>query len=214
MKRKHVIWDWNGTLLDDFAITAEITIDAMADLGRHGLTPDDIRLHYQRPLPLYFSALLGRTAEANELRHLGDAYVSRYDAAMRDLPLAADAIHALEVLAPAASQSLLSMAPDAQIALLIDHHGLREHFTLVQGFAGTGHPTKTESLAAHCAEIGVPTQASWLVGDTVDDFNAANALGIRTVLVTTGMQSRQHLTDTGAPVVGTLADAAQFILSA
>lgn len=214
MRGKHVIWDWNGTLLDDFAITAQITIDAMADLGRTGLTPDDIRLHYQRPLSFYFSALLGRTAEPHELRHLGDAYVARYDAAMRDLPLAADSIHALEALAPSASQSLLSMAPDAQIALLIDHHGLREHFTLVQGFAGTGHPTKTESLVAHCAEIGIAMNSAWLVGDTVDDFNAASALGIRPVLVTTGMQSRQHLLDTGAPVVGSLAEAAQFILSA
>ena len=214
MSLKHVIWDWNGTLLDDFDITARITIDALGDLGRAGVTHDDIRNHYRRPLSQYFSALLGHEAGPQQLRHLGDAYVARYDAVMHDLPLAQDAIHALEALAPLASQSLLSMAPDAQIALLIEHHGLREYFTLVQGFAGNGHPTKSESLANHCRLLGRPSTACWLVGDTIDDFNAAATLDIRIVLVTTGMQARHDLMATGAPVVDSLAEAAAFIIQA
>jgi phosphoglycolate phosphatase-like HAD superfamily hydrolase len=212
MKQRHVIWDWNGTLLDDFAITAHITIDALGDLGRPGVTEDEIRGHYQRPLANYFDALLGRAALAHELKHLGDSYVSRYEAAMRDLPLAADAIHALEAIAPAASQSLLSMAPHAQIAVLIEHHRLNEHFSLIQGFSGLGHPSKHESLVAHCETLGIATDSCWLIGDTVDDFDAASPLGIRTVLVTTGMQAPAALAATGSPVVDTLADAARLIL--
>lgn len=212
MKPKHVIWDWNGTLLDDFAITATITIDALGELGRPGVTHDDVRNHYQRPLSNYFNALLGRTALSHELKHLGDRYVTRYEALMRDLPLAADAIHALEVIAPVASQSLLSMAPHPQIALLIEHHRLNEHFSLIQGFAGMGHPSKRESLIAHCDALGVSTDGCWMIGDTVDDFEAASPLGIRTVLVTTGMQARAELAATGSPVVDNLTDAARLIL--
>jgi phosphoglycolate phosphatase-like HAD superfamily hydrolase len=212
MIEKHVIWDWNGTLLDDFAITARITIDALDDLGCSGVTEDDIRNHYRRPLPRYFDRLLGRTALSTELKHLGDSYVTRYEAAMHDLPLAADAIDALEAIAPFASQSLLSMAPHPQIALLIEHHRLGEHFSLIQGFAGTGHPSKRESLVAHCEALGVAADRCWMIGDTVDDFDAGNPLGIRTVLVTTGMQARAALVATGAPVVDTLADASRLIL--
>lgn len=212
MKQNHVIWDWNGTLLDDFAITATITIDALGDLGRPGVTPADIRYHYQRPLANYFNALLGRTALSHELKHLGDSYVSRYEAVMHDLPLATDAVHALEAIAPFASQSLLSMAPHPQIALLIEQHRLTGHFGLIQGFAGAGHPSKRESLIAHCDTLAVKTESCWMIGDTVDDFDAAKPLGIRTVLVTTGMQARSALAATGSPVVDTLADAARFIL--
>lgn len=212
MIEKHVIWDWNGTLLDDFTITARITIDALGDLGRPGVTEADIREHYQRPLARYFDALLGRTALSHELKHLGDSYVTRYDAAMHDQPLAVDAVHALEAIAPFASQSLLSMAPHPQIATLIEHHRLGEHFRLIQGFAGTGHPSKRDSLVAHCEALGVATDRCWMIGDTVDDFDAASPLGIRTVLVTTGMQARAALVATGAPVVDTLADASRLIL--
>lgn len=209
---KHVIWDWNGTLLDDFAITARITIDALDDLGRPGVTEDDIRDHYRRPLSGYFNALLGRTALSHELDHLGDSYATRYAAAMHDLPLAPDALHALQAIAPFATQSLLSMAPHPQIAALIEHHRLGEHFSLIQGFAGTGHPSKRESLLTHCETLGVAAECCWMIGDTVDDFDAASPLGIRTVLVTTGMQARAALAATGAPVVDSLADASRLIL--
>ncbi|MCZ7463983.1 HAD hydrolase-like protein [Rhizobium rhizogenes] len=212
MKQNHVIWDWNGTLLDDFAITATITSDALGDLGRPGVTHDDIRNHYQRPLSNYFNALLGRTALSHELKHLGDSYAARYEAQMCDLPLAAGAIDALEAIAPVASQSLLSMAPHSQIELLIEHHRLSGHFNLIHGFIGMGHPSKRESLIAHCDALGVAAERCWMIGDTVDDFDAASPLGIRTVLVTTGMQARADLTATGSPVVDTLAEAARLIL--
>ncbi len=214
MKASHVIWDWNGTLLDDFLITARITIDAMEELGLPGITEEHIRHHYQRPLVNYFSALLGRPALPEDLNLLGASYVTRYEAAMRDLPLAPDAVHALEIIAPSASQSLLSMAPHAQLALLVEHHALADHFTLIQGFEGTGHPSKRESLIAHCETLGVAMERCWLIGDSVDDFDAADPLGVRTVLVTTGMQGRAALVATGAPVVDSLADAARVILEA
>ena len=211
---RHVIWDWNGTLLDDWEITARITIDAMAELGREGIAPDEIRDHYRRPLTGYFSSLLGREASPDDLHHLGSRYTTRYEALMHDLPLALDAHEALESIGAHMSQSLLSMAPDGQINALIDHHGLREKFVLVRGFAGTGHPTKRESLAIHCQLLGLSPEQCCLVGDTVDDFDAGHALGLGVVLVTTGMQARRELLATGASVADTLAAAAALVLTA
>jgi len=46
-----------------------------------------------------------------------------------------------------------------------------------------------------------------IIGDTVDDQEAAIACGARAVLVTGGSQSRTALEATGAPVVDTLLDA-------
>ncbi|BCP56344.1 phosphatase [Kaistia sp. 32K] len=208
----HAIWDWNGTLLDDFEITARITIDAMADLGVPGITPEQVRHEYRRPLKAYFSSLLGREADAAALAHLGGRYDILYGERMHAQPLATDAIDALNAIGQAATQSLLSMAPHAQIDALIDHHDLRGHFVLVQGFAGTGHPTKHESLLSHCAALDLPVEGCCLIGDTVDDFEAAAAAGMGAILVATGMQSRAKLEATGAPVTGTLREAASLFL--
>ncbi|MDE1996296.1 MAG: HAD hydrolase-like protein, partial [Rhizobiaceae bacterium] len=61
--------------------------------------------------------------------------------------------------------------------------------------------------------LGIAPESCWLIGDTVDDFDAANPLGIRTALVTTGMQAPAALAATGSPVFDTLTAAAQFILA-
>jgi hypothetical protein len=91
MKQRHVIWDWNGTLLDDYEITARIAIDSLEHLGRTGLTAQDIRHHHRRPLSDAFSNLLGRTVSDSELRLIGERYKSIYEPVMFDLPLAGDA---------------------------------------------------------------------------------------------------------------------------
>lgn len=51
-----------------------------------------------------------------------------------------------------------------------------------------------------------------MIGDTVEDFDAASPLGIPTVLVTTEMQGRAEVTATGSLLVDTLADAVRLIL--
>jgi phosphoglycolate phosphatase-like HAD superfamily hydrolase len=210
MKQRHVIWDWNGTLLDDYEITARIAIDSLAHLGRAGLTAQDIRHHHRRPLSEGFSNLLGRTVSDAELRLIGERYEAAYEPVMFDLPLARDAIEAIEIVEAHGSQSVLSMAPHEQVVALIGHHGLDARFVLVKGSSGARHHHKRDSLVAHCAELGVDPASAVLIGDTVDDFHAASSIGIRTVLVTTGMQTRQHLEETGAPVVDSLSEAAQL----
>jgi len=210
---RHAIWDWNGTLLDDFDITARITIDALAELGSIEVTPEQVRDHYCRPLDGYFSRLLGRDVTEDDLRHLGLRYDMRYRDMMHELSLASDAIVAIEVIGQKATQSLLSMAPHDQLNTLVDLHGLRPRFRLIEGFRGTGHPTKRESLVNHCAALGLEDHSLCLIGDTVDDHDAAAAAGIGSILVATGMQSRRRLESTGAPVVDSLSEAAAFFVA-
>lgn len=214
---RHVVWDWNGTLLDDFAITARLTIAGLAELGRLDVTEEAVRAAYRRPLAACFSDLLGRPAEQADLAVLGRRYAEGYSLAMFDLPLAKGARSVLVQVGAQASQSLLSMAPDGEVQTLIDHHGLRHHFARVEGFRGTGHPGKVDSLLAHCAALGCEPCDICLIGDTCDDFDAAAATGASVVLVATGMQAHACLERTGAAVAADLTAVAdllaQFALS-
>ena len=51
-----------------------------------------------------------------------------------------------------------------------------------------------------------------MIGDSVHDFEVAQALGVRCVLQTAGHQSAQQLRATGAPVVPDVLAAAQYCL--
>ena len=55
MKFKHVIWDWNGTLVDDTWLFVDIMNRVLKDRNLPGITLDDYRNMFDFPetIPLY-----------------------------------------------------------------------------------------------------------------------------------------------------------------
>ncbi len=202
-----MVWDWNGTLLDDFELTARTATGSLAELGHPGLTGQDIREHFRRPYTAFYSSLLGRPVSDEELARIREAYEVGYHAHMFTAPLRRDAESALDRVAGRATQSLLSLAPDRQLQALVDHHAIRHRFVLVEGSHTDSDHNKAGSLRAHLRAISAEPARAVVIGDTVDDQEAAVACGTRVILVTGGNQSRPPLEATGAVVVDTLTDA-------
>jgi phosphoglycolate phosphatase-like HAD superfamily hydrolase len=203
-----VVWDWNGTLFDDFALTARIGADSLAKLGVPDVTPDSFRDAFTRPFSLFYSRLLGHPVSDDEFRYIRSRYENEYRAAVLSLSLHVDATEALDHVSRSASQSILSMAPDEHLQPLIDHHRIRDRFVRIEGsYTGSSDGTKTASLCRHLESIDVEPASAVVIGDTVDDQEAAIACGASAVLVTGGSQSRTALEATGSPVVDTLLDA-------
>ncbi len=205
----HVVWDWNGTLLDDFELTARVAGSTLAAMGVHGLTGDDVRTHFRRPFGDFYARLFGRPVSADEFAYIRRRYQLEYDAEVLALSLQPDALPALDHVAARASQSLLSMAHDDQLQELVDHHSIRHRFVRIEGSpTRDSDGNKARRLRDHLSAVGVDARRTAIIGDTVDDHDAAVALGARSVLVTTGTTSRSVLEATRAPVVDTLVEAA------
>ncbi len=205
---KHIVWDWNGTLLDDFEITAQYGIDCFAKAGKSGVTFEDVRQHHTRPFSEYLKAVLGRAATETELADFYSGFGKVYEPVMYDLPLVQDALHALEVIRGAGkSQSILSMAPHEELVSLVRHNGIYEHFARVDGARDLGKHFKIDALRAHIDELGVDPAHVCVIGDSIDDFDAAKGLGASAILVSTGMYAHHRLVASGAPVATNLTGA-------
>ncbi|MFS8182643.1 HAD family hydrolase [Pseudovibrio denitrificans] len=205
---EHIVWDWNGTLLDDFEITAQYGIDTFAKAGLTGVTFDDVRQHHTRPFADYLKAVMGRDATDVELSEFYSGFGAVYEPVMYDLPLAPDALHALEAISGAGkSQSILSMAPHEELVSLVRHNGIYEHFTRVDGAQDLSKHFKIDALRAHIDKLGVDPSSVCVIGDSIDDFDAAKGLGASAVLVSTGMYAHNRLIATGAPVATNLTGA-------
>lgn len=212
MATAHVVWDWNGTLLDDFELSARVGVDSLAALGVPGLTSEDFRSAFARPFTVFYSRLMGRRISETEFDQLRARYEFGYAAEVRSIALQADAEAALALVAQGATQSILSMAPDVHLQEMIDHHGLRDRFVRVEGSLDGSDGTKARHMCRHLEAIGVQPDRVVVIGDTVDDQEAAMSCGARAVLVTTGAQAREELITTGSPVVDTLLEAATLAM--
>ena len=209
----HVVWDWNGTLFDDFDLTARIADRTLTALGVPGVTGEDIRREFRRPFSQFYASLFGRPITADEFTFIRERYELEYAAELDSVSLQPDAGAAMDLIQGRAAQSLLSMAPDGQLQALVDRHGIRDRFVLIEGSTrDDSDGNKAGRLEEHLAAMRSNPAGTVVIGDTVDDHEAALHSGARSVLVTTGSTSRDNLEATGAPVVDTLLEAATVAL--
>ncbi|MCZ7378217.1 HAD family hydrolase [Micromonospora sp. WMMC250] len=202
----HLVWDWNGTLLNDLSLVVSATNVVFASLGGPTVTPDEHRVRFRRPIAEYYAEVLGQAVDADEFGRLDRIFHDAYRTGLTTCELAADARTAMA--AWPGSQSLLSMWFHEELVPAVHTYGLTGHFTRVDGLRATvGGDRKAESLKLHLAELGVDGTSVVLIGDSIDDADAATAVGGRAVLYTGGFTDPARLRASGHPVADTLTDA-------
>ncbi len=204
----HVVWDWNGTLVDDLPIVVESVSAALAAIGESPIDEDDYRRHYTRPVDQFYVRLLGRPISDEEWSTLDRVFHERYGAALDRVPLAVDAVEAIDAVeARGWSQSILSMWWEEDLTACVERRGLAERMTLIQGNRDDAGGEKAAHLIRHLSELDVDAASVVMIGDSLDDAAAAGIVGIACVLYDGGSHHRTHLEDVGVPVTDTLAAA-------
>jgi len=202
-----VVWDWNGTLFDDFEQVVSAVNEGLAPYGLGPITATHYRDHYTRPVKRFYDSLFGREVADAEWADLDRRF---HEAYRRLLPTARPAAGAEEVLETLAgrdvTQSLLSMYPHDELVVLVRRFGLHPWFVATDGLRGRPGGRKAAHLAAHLDRIGVDAASVLVVGDALDDAEAAAAVGAACVLYDSGSHHRAHLEEAGVPVVGSLLD--------
>ncbi|MEE1752197.1 HAD family hydrolase [Streptomyces sp. SP18CS02] len=205
----HLVWDWNGTLLDDTATVIAATNAAFAEIGLEPITLARYRELYCVPIPLFYERLLGRLPTDAEWALMDGAFHRHYWERADACGLTAGAAELLSSRQSAGrTQSLLSLAPHEHLIPIVRRHGIEERFVRVDGRVGTSTTGKAEHMVRHLRALdGLAADRVVVIGDAADDAVAAAHVGARAVLYTGGSHSRASLEATGAPVVDTLVEA-------
>ncbi|MFI7603857.1 HAD family hydrolase [Micromonospora sp. NPDC049366] len=202
----HLVWDWNGTLLNDLSLVVASTNAAFATVGGPTVTADEHRVRFRRPVADYYAEVLGQAVDDEQFGRLDKIFHEAYRSGLTTCELAADARTAMESWP--GGQSLLSMWFHEELVPTVHTYGLTSHFLRVDGLRGTvGGDRKAESLRRHLAELGLDGGSVVLIGDSLDDADAASAVGGRAVLYTGGFTDPARLRASGHPVADTLTEA-------
>ena len=209
MARDHLVWDWNGTLLDDLTLVVTSTNAAFAAIGGPEVDADGHRRQFRRPIAEYYGEILGRVVDQAEFERLDDVFHEAYRVGLTSCSLAADAAAAIK--AWDGGQSLLSMWFHDELVPAVETYGLTGLFTRIDGLRATvGGGFKSGHLARHLDELGVPGERAVLIGDSIDDAHAADSVGAKAVLYTGGFTDPDRLRASGYPVADTLLGAVQL----
>lgn len=189
----YVIWDWNGTLLDD----TDCSIAALnAALKRRSLPPVErewYREHFAFPVRPFY-ARCGIDLAHEDWDALAREYHEEYGRGEKHLN--AEAIAALErVKSAGGGQSILSAHEQRLLDAEVDACGVRKYFDFVCGANNLDGGSKiacAHALMAHLAERGVSGDVV-VIGDALHDQEVAAALGVRCVLCAQGGHSAARL---------------------
>ncbi len=207
----HIVWDWNGTLLDDLHIVIEAVNRSVGLLGIDPIDEDAYRDHFTRPVRSFYDSLLGRMITDPEWDRLNQGFHDHYYTLVPAAQLAPDAIEALRAVEDSGwGQSLLSMSPQPYLEWVVAAVGIEEHFELIDGLSGVTGGTKAEHMEAHLATLGLDPSRTVVIGDTPDDAAAARHVGSAVILYDGGSHHLPALEDVGAPIAHTLLEAVEL----
>jgi phosphoglycolate phosphatase-like HAD superfamily hydrolase len=208
----HLVWDWNGTLLDDIQAVIGATNAAFAEIGLEPITLERYRDLYCVPVPVFYERLMGRLPTDAEWLVMDEIFHRHYT----ERRLACALTEGVEELLTrwkreGRSQSLLSMYGHEELVPVVRGYGIESHFVRVDGRTGPSGGSKAQHMERHLAALSaagaIAAERTVVIGDAVDDAVAAAHVGARAVLYTGGSHSRASLEAAGVPVVDTLAEA-------
>ncbi len=212
MAALHIVWDWNGTLLNDLELVVQSVSESISRFGHAPIDSDAYRDHYTRPVRSFYDSLFGRPVGDMEWSDLNKIFHEVYYAGVDSARLADDAVVVLDGAAGLGiGQSLLSMSTHEHLVPTVRAHGIEGYFSLITGLEQPSGQVKAEYLKRHLLHQDVDPRTVVVVGDTPDDHIAAQSVGARSILYDGGSHHRDVLEAQGVPVVDTLTEVLDMI---
>ncbi|NOZ73954.1 MAG: HAD family hydrolase [FCB group bacterium] len=190
---KHILWDWNGTLLDDLWLSVE-AINVVLD--RYHLPRVSIENYldiFTFPVKTYYRRL-GFDFGKNPFEVVGTEFIREYTRRMKEPVLRPGARDCLARLTRSGvKQSLFSAAKQEMLTELMEFHELTSGFEDVIGQDDHYAHGKTDAGLAWLKRQSLDPQSILFVGDTLHDLDVARVMGVQHALITGGHTSDQRL---------------------
>lgn len=189
MKTKWVIWDWNGTLLDDTDAALNAFNEQLARRRLPRITREFYRDNFAFPVKPFY-ALCGVDIEHEDWDELAREYHRSYALERKGLNI--EAIAALTAVKDTgAHQAILSALRQDLLESALAEYGIADYFELVYGVDNLDGGSKLERARELMARIDSSNVV--LIGDSIHDAEVAKELGIDCILVSTGGHSASRL---------------------
>ena len=208
---RYILWDWNGTLLDDTDAALGALNAMLARRGGRPITKAFYRDHFGFPVKPFYETV-GIALEKEDWDSIAREYHELYH--RRPKALNGEARAALDVIRRAGGrQSIISALRQDLLDRDTATYGIREAMEFIVGtdnLDGGSKMARARELMdrIHRAHPAEPL-ALTLIGDSLHDKEVADELGVDCVLCAQGSHAEWRLRKV-APTFSSLLDAVRF----
>ncbi|MBX7142854.1 MAG: HAD family hydrolase [Oligoflexia bacterium] len=211
---RHVIWDWNGTLLADAKLSYDIFVEVFEAAGKSCPDYESWREIVHFPISAFYKAFMPEASD-DMITRMMEAWARSYEARRSSCGLQPGAERLLFTIQQAGiKQSILSAHTKPELLQAAEEHGVLNCFEEIAALPpGQGGESKAklglELIASIEQRYGISKSENVIVGDSSHDAEVAHSLGIDCILVARGIFSRKRLQTLGFPVYDSLLELCQ-----
>lgn len=209
LKYTHIIWDWNGTLLDDIGASLASVNDMLARRGEPLMDINRYKECIGTPIIRFYEQVFDLSKE--DYAAILAEYNAGYMYHLKDCSLTEGAAKAIEKFAAAGvHQAIVSSSNNAQLCENAKKYGVYDKFEAVLGAADFKADSKIERARSYLAQS--PEKGAVLVvGDLQHDAEMAAEIGADCVLLTSGHEHPDRLRSSGATVFDKIEELILFV---
>lgn len=188
MSYTEIIWDWNGTLVDDVAVSVDCVNDMFRRFNMPLTTVDEYLTVIGPSLEEYYGRYFDMTQHT--MPELLELFQHYYKLRTNQLTLMNGAYAALKKFAESGkNQYIVSSFEQSALENSVNILGVRNFFTVISGADDINCGPKSK----RARQIVKKSQKAVLIGDSVCDYITASEAGCDCVLISNGHQKESDL---------------------
>ena len=210
MRNDCIFWDWNGTLLDDARAAWLAVNDMLTSRNLPLITLDKYREYIDVPIVRFYERVMDMSKE--DMHSLSVEFDALW---AKHLPEDALSESARDILSKFSEQGIkqyiFSSSRNDIIEPYLKRFGIDKYFVSVIGATDRRVGSKAERTRDYILSNGIDISKAVFIGDMVHDYDVASFIGAKSILISSGHQSKSALIKTGAPVVSSLSQIYEII---
>jgi phosphoglycolate phosphatase len=212
-EHKHIIWDWNGTLVNDTVFCTELLNESLRKYSLPEISVDHYRETFHFPVKSFYEQLGFWDARVS-FEEISLIFIESYRAGWKHCQLHTNAMDLFNLCQKKGiSQSVLSASKQEPLEEYISHFSINHYFTDLVGVNHHYASSKVDEGKIWLDRHHLRAEEMVLVGDTAHDYEVAQELGTDCILVAHGHYHKDRLLETGATVVESFAELYDYLLN-
>lgn len=209
---KHIIWDWNGTLLDDLDVSMQ-ALNILLEREHLPLVLDknEYRKYFQFPVIEYYKKV-GFDFDKTPFPVLAKQYMAYYQPHSLNCSLF-DGVRATlkKAKKQGYDQYLLSASDIHFLHEQLSVYDIDEYFGDIRGLDNIHAHSKASLAKEFVQERKFNPDEVVFVGDSVHDSEVASYAGCHCILIANGHEHKDKLKKTGCKVVNSIQEFAELL---
>jgi phosphoglycolate phosphatase len=206
----HIIWDWNGTLLNDVDMCVNSMNFLLKKYNKPLINKEIYRSIFDFPVKDYYEKA-GFDFNVLDFSIVGMEFIKKYNSQVKEQDLYANAKEIVHFFSQKnRTQIILSAREQEQLENEIAHFELLPYISQIIGLNNNFAFGKIENGINYLKNNKIEALKTILIGDTTHDADVAKAMQIDCILIANGHQTKEKLEKANVPIIDNIQDLIKF----